>query len=160
MTDVDVSDHEPGRTDGDGHVRCAACDYRWPCPDVRAQPRALERVEAEILGALDIGVGFYVERRLPDGADAEGTVRGTVVGFYDDDEGRRCLRVLAFPGGRRRVWGLRVDEVEPASVRGPNSAAIRAEARRLAGLVHRSKGSVAPEELEILADALDLLKAC
>lgn len=154
----DVSDHGPGLTDPQGHVRCEICGYRWPCPDVRANPRTLDPDERALLEVLELDVGYSVDRRLPPGAGPDMHQPGVIVGSFVDDEERKCFRVMHFHRGQRRIRVIRQDEVDPAAVGLPNSADVRAYARKLAEMVGNRRGAVAPEELEYLADALDLLK--
>lgn len=158
MTYNDVDDHEPGPVDSEGHFRCSACGFRAPCPTVRAQPRRLDQDEIEVLRALDIGIGFTIEQRQPEGAEAK-PIRGTVVGAWEDQDGRRTFRVVDFPQGRRRIHVMRLDEVEPARVALPNAAICRSQARKLADAVGRQKGIADGEEIEVLADAITLFQA-
>jgi hypothetical protein len=154
-----IDDHEPGEEDSPGRPRCAACSYIWPCPTVRSQPRQLDVAERELLEVLEVGVGYYIERRLPGDAQDPNLKRGgLVVGEFVDDEDRRCFRVSYEWRRQLRRMVIRQDEIEPAAVGLPNSASIRHHARFLARLVAERKGAVAPEELEHLADAIDLLK--
>lgn len=152
----DIADHEQSTADPQGHARCAACGYRWPCPDVRSRPRPLEPAEYELLHALDLDVGYGIRRRVPDGAEhADG---GVIVGVHDDDEGRTWFRVLDFPHGRHRYHQLCLDDIEPASVSLPDAAVMRTYARRLAAWVGRQRGAATGEELDALSTAVTLTK--
>ena len=155
-----IDDHAPRQKDSSGRDRCEACGYIWPCPEVRMQPRQLDPAERELLEVLEVRVGYYIEKRLPgDNPDPNLKRGGLVVGEFEDDEGRKCFRVSYEWRRQLRRMVIREDEIEPAGVGLPNSASIRHHARFLARLVAERKGAVAPEELEHLADALDLFKA-
>lgn len=152
----EIDDHEPVRKDDAGRDRCV-CGYIWPCPAVRNAVRELSSEERQLLEALAVDIGWSVEERRPVGAPSGRS--GIVVGKYLDDEERTCFRVSYYYRGQRRLFRLRQDELEPAAIGLPNAAFAREHARFLAGLASKKKGAVAPEELELLADALDLYKA-
>lgn len=152
-----TEEHYPETRGDDGHVRCA-CSYRWPCPTVRSGPRPLETGEWDLLRSLDITVGYSVWRRQPEGSELD-PVGGMVVGSFTDDNGSTVFRLLDFPRGRHRYTTLRLVDVEPSTVGLPNGALLRSYARKLAAIVGKQRGTATGEELELLADAVDLLKA-
>lgn len=157
MTDErDLSDHVPMRG-SDGKPRCEACGYLFPCPDLRLAPRALEASERALLEVLEIGVGFEVYRRLPDGSDGVGP-GGVVVGAWTDDDGVH-LRVVQFPGGKPDVLEMRLHEIEPATIELPNALNVRNTARRLAAVFSKGTGLLDDTDCELLSDALQLVKA-
>lgn len=158
MTVTDqIADHGPGIEDPQGHVRCEGCGYRYPCPTARSMPRPLERAEWELLRALDIGPGNSVYRRQPIGDETD-PVGGVVLNVFDVD-GATHFRVIDFPRGRPRRTVLRLEELEPSTIGLPNAAVMRDYARRLAALVGRQKGVATGEEMDDLADAVDLYRA-
>lgn len=157
VEDRGLDDHTPGEKGADGHFRCEACGYRWPCPEVRSRPRPLDADERELLRSLDVGVGFTLWRRQPDGSELD-PVGGTVVGSYDSD-GLTVFRLRDFDRGRPRVRELALGDVEPATVGLPNAAYVRSLVRNLAAWVGKQKGMVTGQELEVLSDAIVLLRS-
>lgn len=156
-TDAEV-EHGPGLADPQSHIRCEGCGYRWPCPSARSGPRPLEPGEWDLLRSMELDVGFAVYRRQPidSEADPEG---GVVVGSYTDDAGATVYRLLDFPRGRHRYTRLRLADAEPATIGLPNAAIVRSYARKLAAIVGKQKGTSTGEELELLADAVVLLRS-
>lgn len=160
MVRADVSDHEPGGLDPQGHQRCATCGYRWPCPDVRAQVPELDDDEKLLLEIADIGIGHTIWKR--DLGSDSNIAGGVVIGWVeDDDEGDivRTYLVLDFPQARPAWHRIRADEIEPATVGLPNTMTIRGYARRLAGVIHKQKGVVSSEEIDHAETVLTLLRS-
>ena len=158
-----TEEHYPEQKDPQGHIRCS-CGYRWPCPTARSGPRPLTAEEWDLLRSLELDVGFAVWQRSPfgvDPGDPEGPVPvgGVIVGSYTDDDGATVFRVLDFPRGRHRYTRLRLADLEPATVHLPNPTFIRSAARKLAATVGKAKGTASGEELELLADAVVLLRS-
>lgn len=144
----DVSDH----VEADGH--CEACGYRWPCPDVRVLPRALDPFERELAEMVD--VGWTVEERLPEGVDRAGR-RGIVVAATDDEWGKLAeVKVMEFHHGKPRLFTLAAADIEPARCEFPNSDSNRRAYRRLAARVGAATGVADGFEVEDLKLALTL----
>lgn len=159
---VGIDDHVETTAIGDGRPRCAACGYRWPCPDVRLRPRDLDPVERELLDLADIDIGYGVRARIPDGSELA-PPGGIVVGVHDEpnDDGElvRVYRAAEMFRGRPRFHRIAAPDIDPALITLPNASAVRRLARDLAAHVGSRTGTATAEELDLLADALDLFRA-
>lgn len=159
---VGIDDHVETTAIGDGRARCEACGYLWPCPTIRLRPRELDPAERELLELADIAVGYGVWARIPDGSELY-PPGGIVVGIYeqpnDDGELVRMYRTAEMYRGRPRFHRIAAGDVEPSSIALPNAASVRSLARALAAHVGKQKGTATAEELDLLADALDLFHA-
>lgn len=159
-TAPDLSDHVPVMQvmhDGSTRQRCEACGWRWPCPEIRNEPRQLDEDEKELLEVLDIGVGFSLFRRLPEGSGLDERLNGgLVIGIHDDDETGRVYTLIYFDRGRARYMRLPAAEIEPAAVGLPNSKSIRDTVREACRIVGASKGLLGQDEIELIEHAFTL----
>lgn len=155
----DISDHVPRLVlfhDGSQRARCEACGWLWPCSTVSSTPAELTSDEKEIIEVLEIGVGFFIWRRMPDGSAGDG---GVVIGWQDDDERGRIYTTLDFLRGRARFARIAASEISPIDIGMPNSASIRGYVRHLAGEVAKGKGAISPADVELLEHAFTLSRA-
>lgn len=164
LVDDDGVEHYPtpalDRTTADDApdpLSCGGCGYRWPCPYKRQQPEPL--LEGGELVADLVDVGWSVWKRLPAGADyvPPGGVVVEVEHADDPSAPPRRVRVLEWHGGRPEFLDFGPGEYDPLLSNPPNSRAIRGQARRIATLVGRGKGSVTPFEYDLLRVAVTLL---
>lgn len=149
----DADDHVPALMAG--RTRCEACGEAWPCRTAALQPADPGVMGRAIAEMIDVGWGVW--QRAPEASDYE-VSGGVVVGWTDDDEGRRTFRVLGFKQGRpitraMAAWNV---NVEASSL--PNSASLRQAARQVARHVGARKGMAESAEVDLLSTALTLMR--
>lgn len=158
--------HTPGQRDLAGWPRCSACGFRYPCPDLRNALPAQTADELEIVALIDVGwTAFRARPGQRDGWDDLDDTGGVVTGWWeeppvdDDRPPRRHYRCLDFPHGKHHVFTIPADEVAVTRCDIPNPATIRRAARKLCAEISKRRGPVTSYELDLLADALTLMRA-
>lgn len=151
--------HTAGVRDMAGWPRCAACGFRWPCPELRNALPAQTADEMEVVALVDLGWSVW-KARAGGGWDDTDDIGGTVVGWHDpEEEGTgRFFHVLDFPRGRHRFHRVAATEIDAASCSLPNATTLRSHARRLAREFSQRKGIVAEGDLRLLETALTLIR--
>lgn len=164
-------EHRPTDDTADGRERCEADGYLWPCPEVRHRPEAL--LPGGDIIVNEVGIGWALWSRTHRHAGSDVPVGGIVVSVREEDppgdsvdepdhrpsDVVRVFRVLNFGRDGAQFDELRVGDFDPMLSNPPNSVSIRGYARRLAGVVAKSKGTVSPHELELAEIAARLLRS-
>jgi hypothetical protein len=158
MTDVDLSEHVSSSADPDGRPRCDIDGFVFPCPALRMALPSQTGEEAELVALVDIGWTIWQAIPVADGWNDLDRQGGLVVGWWDDGLGHRRYRILDFWRGRPRTRSLAAAELDARDLVSPNSRTIRSHARGLARAVSQEKGVVSAREVEMLSDALTLLR--
>lgn len=157
--------HTAGGRDPAGWPRCSACGFRWPCPDLRNALPAQTADEMEIVALVDVGWSVFRARPGERGGwDESNDIGGIVTGWWEEPSGgdrppHRHYRCLDFPKGKHDIRTIPADEVDVAAAGLPNPATIRRAARKLCAEISKRKGVVTSYELDLLADALTLMRA-
>lgn len=162
MTPVSLEEiHTAGGRDPAGWPRCTACGFRWPCPELRNALPAQTADELEVAALVDIGWSAWKARPGGGGLvawDDSADVGGTVVEWWDDQDGRRFFRCLDFPKGRHRFILLTAAEIDVTACSLPNPSTLRSHARRLAREFSQRKGILTGADLEMLETAFTLVR--
>lgn len=159
-----LEDHGPGQRDLAGWPRCSSCGYRYPCPSVRATLPAQTAAEMEVVALVDLGWTLWKAKPgSRDSWDDTADVGGIVTGWWEepsvsDRPDRRIYRCLDFPHGKHDIVSIPADEVDVTAAALPNPATIRRAARKLCAEIGKRKGVVSSYELDLLADALTLMR--
>lgn len=157
--------HTPGARDLAGWPRCTACGFRYPCPELRAALPAQTADEMEIVALIEVGwTAFKTRPGERGGWDDSLDVGGVVTGWWeepsvDDRPDRRHYRCLDFPHGKHDIVTIPANEIDVTRSDIPNPATIRRAARKLCAEISKRRGPVTSYELDLLHDALTLMRA-
>lgn len=156
---IELTVHTAGGRDLAGWPRCAACGFRWPCPDLRNALPAQTADEMEVVALVDVGWSVWKARPGGrDGWDDSVDVGGTVVGWHDTDDDGRSFTCLDFPKGRPQRVGLLARDVDVTACSMPNASTLRSHARRLAREFSARKGILSEGDVQLLETALTLTR--
>lgn len=150
---VEVDDHEPGPRDSDGHLRCGACGYRWPCTTVVVAGRALTPSEEALLDLVEPGWIIFGRQGESDVAP----IGGVVLGFVDGDEGR-TYTVLAAVNNRYVERRLKAAEVDLGLTQLPRFDKVRDKWRALCADVAKRRGVADSDEVRAIELAFTLTR--
>lgn len=144
-------DHGPGERDPEGHIRCVADGFRWPCPEARRGGVPLTPDDQALLELVE--PGWSVHKRVP-GGDVPG---GIVLGFEDTDDGR-VFTVLDWPHGRPRETRIALADVDPLLTAMPDAGVVRDAWRRLCRVISEQRGASDGAEVRWVEIAFSLTR--